>query len=65
MVRPAPKHRTPARRGVVARQNDRHPAPLEVERQLVDLAELLLDLEPLVEFDMLQAATSSRFLRPD
>ncbi len=37
---------------VTALENDRHPAPLEVEWNLVDLAEPFVDLQLLVEFDM-------------
>ena len=39
---------------VTAFENDRHPAPLEVERNLVDLAEPLLGLQLLLELDVLQ-----------
>ena len=35
-------------------ENDRHPASLEVEWNLVDLAELLVGLQLLVKFDVLQ-----------
>src|SRR5664279_1469139 len=39
---------------VTSLENDRHPAPLEVEWDLVDLAELFVDLQLLVEFDMFE-----------
>ena len=39
---------------IIARENDRHPPPLEIERHLVDLLEPLLDLEAALELDMLQ-----------
>jgi hypothetical protein len=39
---------------VIARENDGHPSPLEVERDLVDLLEPRLDLEAGLELDMLE-----------
>jgi len=39
---------------VISLKNDRHPAPLEVEWNFVDLAEPFVDLQLLVEFDMFE-----------
>src|SRR4029077_17760597 len=39
---------------VGALENDGHPAPLEIEGHLINLAELSFDLEFLLEFDMLE-----------